>query len=77
MSNDSQLLHRLENRIKKMEESVMESVDESCICNAKKDFSGALEKAKEASNREKALIRLHEEAGQPDQHNLDLTFLVS
>lgn len=37
----------------------------------------ALERAREASSRERALIRLQEQAGLSDNHNIDLTFAVS
>lgn len=36
----------------------------------------ALERAREASSRERALIRLQEQAGLSDNHNVDLTFAV-
>lgn len=36
----------------------------------------ALERAREASSRERALIRLQEQAGLSDNHNIDLTFAV-
>lgn len=35
-----------------------------------------LEKAKDASNKERSLIRMQEQAGLNDSHNIDLTFLV-
>jgi len=37
----------------------------------------ALERAREASSRERALIRLQEQASLSDNHNIDLTFAVS
>ena len=36
----------------------------------------ALDRAKEASSKERSLIRLREQAGMSDSHNLDLTFSV-
>jgi intraflagellar transport protein 88 len=36
----------------------------------------ALDRAKEASSKERSLIRLREQAGLSDSHNLDLTFSV-
>lgn len=54
----------------------MSLVDESCIAASKKNFPLALEKAKEASAKERNLIRLQEQAGLGDTHNIDLTYLV-
>lgn len=41
------------------------------------DRRGALDRAKEASAKERSLIRQREQAGLNDAHNLDLTFSVS
>ncbi|KAL1117568.1 hypothetical protein AAG570_003883 [Ranatra chinensis] len=59
-----------------MEIEVMDLIDESCTASFKLELAGALEKAKEASAKEKNLIRFQEETGLADSHNLDLTFLV-
>ena len=40
------------------------------------DLKIALDRAKEASAKERSLIRLREQAGLSDSHNLDLTFSV-
>lgn len=37
----------------------------------------SLSKAQEASNHERQLIRLQDQAGISDSHNLDITFSVS
>lgn len=54
----------------------MELVDSSCSAASNKEYATALEKAKEASAKEKNLIRLQEQSGMGDTHNLDLTSLV-
>ncbi|CAH1406445.1 unnamed protein product [Nezara viridula] len=65
-----------EDKIKRQEKNIMSLVDESCIAASKKNFPLALEKAKEASGKERNLIRLQEQAGLGDTHNIDLTYLV-
>lgn len=47
------------------------------MAEATGDFQLGLEKAKDASNKERSLIRMQEQAGLNDSHNIDLTFLVS
>ena len=54
----------------------MTLIDESCTAAANKNFPLALEKAKDASAKERNLIRLQEQAGLGDTHNIDLTYLV-
>lgn len=54
-------------------ELIESSVESSCGNNMKV----ALERAREASSRERALIRLQEQAGLSQNHNVDLTFSVS
>lgn len=65
-----------EDKIKKLEKRIMELIDESCIAASKCQYRLALDKAKEASTKERSLIRLQEQAGLSDSHNLDLTFSV-
>ncbi|CAH0385131.1 unnamed protein product [Bemisia tabaci] len=67
---------RPEDKIKQMERRITELIDEACLAENKSDFKTALAKAKEASARERSLIRMQEQAGLSDSHNLDLTFLV-
>lgn len=66
-----------EEKIKKAERRIMELIEESCIANSSGDMRLALERAKEASTKERSLIRLQEQAALSDSHNLDLTFSVS
>lgn len=54
----------------------MELIEQSCIANCSGDHRQALSKAKEASNKERNLIRLQEQAGLGDHHNIDLTYAV-
>lgn len=55
----------------------MQLVEESCIASSMGDNRKALSKAKDASNKERSLIRLQEQAGLGDHHNIDLTYAVS
>lgn len=54
----------------------MDLVEESCKANTAGDFRKALSKAKEASNKERTLIKIQEQAKMADSHNMDLTFEV-
>ncbi|XP_050543365.1 intraflagellar transport protein 88 homolog [Daktulosphaira vitifoliae] len=65
---------RMEDKIKKLEKRIHDLVDEACLANG--DPKLGLEKAKDASNKERSLIRMQEQAGLNDSHNIDLTFLV-
>lgn len=66
----------MEDKIKKLEKRIHDLVDEACMAEANGDFQLGLEKAKDASNKERSLIRMQEQAGLNDSHNIDLTFLV-
>ena len=50
--------------------------EESTVAASRGDNKTALDRAKEASAKERSLIRLREQAGLSDAHNLDLTFSV-
>lgn len=52
-------------------------IEESCIAASRGEIRLALDRAKEASSKERSLIRQREQAGLSDGHNLDLTFSVS
>lgn len=54
----------------------MQLVEESCVANAEGNTRKALSKAKEASNKERSLIRMQEQAGLGEHHNMDLTYSV-
>lgn len=55
----------------------MALIESSAQAASENNVRIALERAREASSREKALIRLQEQAGLSDNHNIDLTFAVS
>ncbi|KAK7867313.1 hypothetical protein R5R35_002130 [Gryllus longicercus] len=65
-----------EEKIKKLERRIMELIEEACVANSHGDHRSALDKAKEASSKERSLIRMQEQAGLSETHNLDLTFSV-
>lgn len=54
----------------------MELIENSIEAACNNNIHVALERAREASSRERALIRLQEQAGLSDTHNVDLTFAV-
>lgn len=54
----------------------MQLVEESCLAQCSGDNRKALSKAKEASNKERNLIRFQEQSGLGD-HNSELTYVVS
>ena len=51
-------------------------IEESAIHSSKHEFTKALEKAKEAGKKEKALCKHRDDNGLADQHNIDLTYSV-
>lgn len=55
----------------------MQYIEESIVASCDGRLREGLEKAKEASSKERGLMRLQEQAGLSDSHNLDLTFAVS
>ncbi|XP_015519065.1 intraflagellar transport protein 88 homolog isoform X2 [Neodiprion pinetum] len=65
-----------EEKIKIAEQRIMELIENSVQAICENNFRVALERAREASSRERALIRLQEQAGLSDSHNVDLTFAV-
>ncbi|BES88088.1 Hypothetical protein NTJ_00896 [Nesidiocoris tenuis] len=67
---------RIEDKIRRIEKSIMMLVDDSCVAASNKNYQLALEKAKEASAKEKNLIRLQDQSGMNDTHNMEITSLV-
>ncbi|XP_011499901.1 PREDICTED: intraflagellar transport protein 88 homolog [Ceratosolen solmsi marchali] len=65
-----------EEKIKQAERRIMTLIEESAKAGCEKNVKVALERAREASSRERVLIRLQEQAGLSDSHNIDLTFAV-
>ena len=70
------LIHSPEEKIKSLERRVMGLIEESCMAASRGEIRLALDRAKEASSKERSLIRQREQAGLSDGHNLDLTFSV-
>ncbi|KAL1518115.1 hypothetical protein ABEB36_001787 [Hypothenemus hampei] len=65
-----------EEKMKQQESKIMKLVEESCTSQCERDFKKALSKAKEASYKERGLIKMQEQNGLGDHHNIDLTYVV-
>jgi len=65
-----------EDKAKEMEKQVNQLIEESAAAGVKGDFPLALEKAKEAGKKERALCKHRESNGLVEQINLDLTYAV-
>ncbi|XP_076857925.1 intraflagellar transport protein 88 homolog isoform X2 [Brachyhypopomus gauderio] len=65
-----------EEKIKILEKKVNDLIEDSCLAHAHADLQLALEKAKEAGRKERALVRQREQTGTADHINLDLTYSV-
>ncbi|XP_067889766.1 intraflagellar transport protein 88 homolog isoform X5 [Heterodontus francisci] len=65
-----------EEKVKNLEKTVNELIEESCIANGRGDLQLALEKAKEAGRKERILVRQREQTASSDHINLDLTYSV-
>jgi len=59
-----------------MEEEVHRLLESSADFKVKKNFTEALNKAKDAASKEKKIRQLREQNGSLDQVNIDLTFYV-
>lgn len=59
-----------------LEKKVNELIEESCFALQQSDFKLALERAKEAAQKERILVRQREQAGLTEEPNMDLTFTV-
>ncbi|XP_040913873.1 intraflagellar transport protein 88 homolog isoform X2 [Toxotes jaculatrix] len=65
-----------EEKIKILEKKVNDMIEESCMAQSMGALQLALEKAKEAGRKERALVRQREQSGNVDHINLDLTYSV-
>ncbi|XP_047192981.1 intraflagellar transport protein 88 homolog isoform X2 [Scophthalmus maximus] len=65
-----------EEKIKSLEKKVNDLIEESCMAQSMGTLLLALEKAKEAGRKERALVRQRQQSGYADQINLDLTYSV-
>ncbi|KAL6100387.1 ift88 [Pungitius sinensis] len=63
-------------KIKVLEKRVNDLIEESCMAHSTGASQLALEKAKEAGRKERALVRQREQSGNADHINLDLTYSV-
>ncbi|XP_050924964.1 intraflagellar transport protein 88 homolog isoform X7 [Lates calcarifer] len=63
-----------EEKIKILEKKVNDLIEESCMAHSMGSLQLALEKAKEAGRKERALVRQREQSGNADHINLDLTY---
>ncbi|KAK5608864.1 Intraflagellar transport protein 88 [Crenichthys baileyi] len=66
----------VEEKIKILEKKVNDLIEESCMAQSIGALQLALEKAKEAGRKERALIRQREQSGNSEHINLDLTYSV-
>ncbi|XP_030613371.1 intraflagellar transport protein 88 homolog isoform X3 [Archocentrus centrarchus] len=65
-----------EEKIKILEKQVNDLIEESCMAQSTGALQLALEKAKEAGRKERALVRQREQSGSTDHINFDLTYSV-
>uniref|UniRef100_A0A3Q3XBH9 Uncharacterized protein n=1 Tax=Mola mola TaxID=94237 RepID=A0A3Q3XBH9_MOLML len=65
-----------EEKIKILEKKVNDLIEESCMAQSMGAWQLALEKAKEAGRKERALVRQREQSGNGDHISLDLTYSV-
>ncbi|KAF0290444.1 Intraflagellar transport protein 88 [Amphibalanus amphitrite] len=65
-----------EEKIRQLEVMTMDLIEESCLASCRNEGKLALDKAKEASTKERTLIRQRDQAGLSEQHNMELTFVV-
>eukprot|EP00397_Hematodinium_sp_SG-2012_P008683 GEMP01008749.1.p1 GENE.GEMP01008749.1~~GEMP01008749.1.p1 ORF type:complete len:815 (+),score=195.88 GEMP01008749.1:33-2477(+) len=65
-----------EDKLREMEREIHRLVEESAVVREQHDFREALERAKEAAKRERALCRMREQQNLLDQLNIDLTYAV-
>ncbi|XP_029640690.1 intraflagellar transport protein 88 homolog [Octopus sinensis] len=65
-----------EEKMKYLEKKAYALIEESCFSTSRCDFPAALEKAKDAEKKEKAVVRLRKQLSQGEPINLDLTYSV-
>jgi intraflagellar transport protein 88 len=61
--------------MKMLESSIHQIIEESIVAHSKEEFRVALDKAKEAVNKERSLIRQKEQSGMGES-NSDIAFMV-
>ncbi|CAG9770980.1 unnamed protein product [Ceutorhynchus assimilis] len=65
-----------EEKMRQQEIRIMQLVEEACVAQSEGEPKKALTKAKEASHKERSLIKMQEQNGLGNHHNIDLTFAV-
>ncbi|KAJ3629284.1 hypothetical protein MTP99_013684 [Tenebrio molitor] len=65
-----------EQKIRQQKGKIMQLMEEACVAECEGDYRRALAKAKEASNKERVLIKMQEQSDLGDLHDIDLTFVV-
>jgi intraflagellar transport protein 88 len=70
------LIFRPEEKIKQLEEKIYQLIEDSAVAGFRGDHKKALQLAKDASSKEKSLMKLKEQAGTNEGHDWDLTFSV-
>ncbi|XP_061774237.1 intraflagellar transport protein 88 homolog [Nerophis ophidion] len=65
-----------EEKVKILEKKVNDLITESCMAQSVGNSQLALEKAKEAERKERALVRQREQSGSAEQINIDLTYAI-
>uniref|UniRef100_A0A3Q2PM19 Intraflagellar transport 88 homolog n=1 Tax=Fundulus heteroclitus TaxID=8078 RepID=A0A3Q2PM19_FUNHE len=68
--------YRVEEKMKILEKKVNDLIEESCMAQSMGALQLALEKAKEAGRKERALIKQREQSGNTEHINLDLSYSV-
>ncbi|CAJ0594545.1 unnamed protein product [Cylicocyclus nassatus] len=66
----------IEEKCREMEKRVMDVLKESLFAAERRSFKEALDKAKEAGRRERAVVKYREQQGVVESMNIDLTFTV-
>ncbi|XP_061782094.1 intraflagellar transport protein 88 homolog isoform X1 [Nerophis lumbriciformis] len=65
-----------EEKVKILEKKVNDLITESCMAQSVGNSQLALEKAKEAERKERALVRQREQSGSAEQINIDVTYAI-
>ncbi|XP_061923411.1 intraflagellar transport protein 88 homolog [Entelurus aequoreus] len=65
-----------EEKVKILEKKVNDLITESCMAQSVGNSQLALEKAKEAERKERALVRQREQSGSAEQINIELTYAI-
>ncbi|EPB66245.1 tetratricopeptide repeat protein [Ancylostoma ceylanicum] len=75
-ASESRSTESIEEKCREMERRVMDMLKESLFAAERRSFKEALDKAKEAGRRERAVVKYREQQGVVESMNIDLTFTV-